>query len=232
MSCGVLVWFWCGAAAGGGCSTAFKVWCLFLTEAALVTLLASDCVHCVLAHTWGFAWRIPQKLLPHVFDAPAAVAVYVFCVYSLPCSVPHAVKGEAIYAYVTVLDDVQPSPKLHAELVNLVKTQIGSFAAPDVIHWAPGGSAASLHGACVRAVALCFSWFHAALGPCCLALLAVLGRHHMSAFSSRADGSVELCISCTASTAQGSRHVSTHPLHLPLGTCPSHLLTSAGVSCR
>lgn len=54
------------------------------------------------------------------------------------CSVPHAVKGESIYAYVTVLDEVAPSAKLHAELVNLVKTQIGSFAAPDVIHWAPG----------------------------------------------------------------------------------------------
>jgi len=53
-------------------------------------------------------------------------------------SVPHAVKGESIYAYVTVLDEVAPSAKLHAELVNLVKTQIGSFAAPDVIHWAPG----------------------------------------------------------------------------------------------
>lgn len=52
---------------------------------------------------------------------------------------PHPVKGESIYAYVSVLDDVgQPSAKLHAELVNLVKTQIGSFAAPDVIHWAPG----------------------------------------------------------------------------------------------
>lgn len=51
---------------------------------------------------------------------------------------PHPVKGESIYAYVTVLDEVQPSAKLHAELVNLVKNQIGSFAAPDVIHWAPG----------------------------------------------------------------------------------------------
>jgi hypothetical protein len=55
------------------------------------------------------------------------------------CSVPHPVKGESIYAYVSVLDDAQPSAKLHAELVNLVKNQIGSFAAPDVIHWAPGG---------------------------------------------------------------------------------------------
>jgi acetyl-CoA synthetase len=54
--------------------------------------------------------------------------------------VPHPVKGESIYAYVTVLDEANPpSAKLHAELVNLVKNQIGSFAAPDVIHWAPGG---------------------------------------------------------------------------------------------
>lgn len=51
---------------------------------------------------------------------------------------PHAVKGESIYAYVTLLEEAQPSAKLHAELVNLVKNQIGSFAAPDVIHWAPG----------------------------------------------------------------------------------------------
>lgn len=56
----------------------------------------------------------------------------------LSCSVPHAVKGEALYAYVTLKEDVQPSAKLHANLVNIVKTQIGSFAAPDVIHWAPG----------------------------------------------------------------------------------------------
>lgn len=54
-------------------------------------------------------------------------------------SVPYAVKGESIYAYVTVLDEAQPpTAKLHAELINLVKNQIGSFAAPDVIHWAPG----------------------------------------------------------------------------------------------
>jgi acetyl-CoA synthetase len=45
------------------------------------------------------------------------------------------VKGESIYAYVTLLDQATPTAKLHAELVNLVKTQIGSFAAPDVIHW-------------------------------------------------------------------------------------------------
>jgi acetyl-CoA synthetase len=54
------------------------------------------------------------------------------------CRVPHPVKGESIYAYVTLVDDAQPSAKLHAELINLVKTQIGSFATPDVLHWAPG----------------------------------------------------------------------------------------------
>lgn len=43
-----------------------------------------------------------------------------------------------MYAYVTLVEDVQPSTKLHAELVNIVKTQIGSFATPDVTQWALG----------------------------------------------------------------------------------------------
>jgi hypothetical protein len=63
-----------------------------------------------------------------------------FVVLVCCCSVPHAVKGESIYAYVTLLDEAAPTAKLHAELVNLVKTQIGSFAAPDVIHWVSGAA--------------------------------------------------------------------------------------------
>jgi acetyl-CoA synthetase len=71
-------------------------------------------------------------------EVESALASHDKCAEAAVIGVPHPVKGESIYAYVTVLDDAQPSPKLHAELVNLVKNQIGSFAAPDVIHWAPG----------------------------------------------------------------------------------------------
>ena len=63
---------------------------------------------------------------------------YSLCVHVRSCRIRHAVKGEALYAYVTLVEDVQPSAKLHAELVHIVKTQIGSFATPDVTQWAPG----------------------------------------------------------------------------------------------
>lgn len=97
------------------------------------------------------------------------------CLLLVSCSVPHPVKGESIYAYVTVLDDVQPSAKLHAELVNLVKTQIGSFAAPDVIHWAPGMHVRWLvvceslrcKGACIMACCFCFCRPARKLFVCC-----------------------------------------------------------------
>eukprot|EP00775_Hariotina_reticulata_P007053 gene7053-7267_t len=71
-------------------------------------------------------------------EVESALTMHDLCTEAAVIGVPHPVKGESIYAYVTLLDDAQPSAKLHAELINLVKTQIGSFAAPDVIHWAPG----------------------------------------------------------------------------------------------
>lgn len=52
----------------------------------------------------------------------------------------HPVKGQGIYAYVTLMQDVEYSPELKKELVKTVRGHIGAFAAPDVIHWAPGGS--------------------------------------------------------------------------------------------
>ncbi|WIA34698.1 hypothetical protein OEZ86_013011 [Tetradesmus obliquus] len=71
-------------------------------------------------------------------EVESALTAHDLCAEAAVIGVPHAVKGESIYAYVTLLDEATPTAKLHAELVNLVKTQIGSFAAPDVIHWAPG----------------------------------------------------------------------------------------------
>jgi len=49
------------------------------------------------------------------------------------------VKGQGIYAYVTLMQDIEYSPELKKELVKTVRGHIGAFAAPDVIHWAPGG---------------------------------------------------------------------------------------------
>ncbi|HXU99864.1 MAG TPA: acetate--CoA ligase [Caulobacteraceae bacterium] len=50
---------------------------------------------------------------------------------------PHDIKGQAIYAYVTLKADRTPSDDLRAELVKWVRAEIGPFAAPDAIQWAP-----------------------------------------------------------------------------------------------
>jgi acetyl-CoA synthetase len=50
---------------------------------------------------------------------------------------PHAIKGQAIYAFVTLKADQTPSDALRAELVKWVRAEIGSFAAPDALQWAP-----------------------------------------------------------------------------------------------
>ena len=51
---------------------------------------------------------------------------------------PHDLKGQGIYAFVTLKADVQPSDALRAELVQCVRRQIGPIATPDAIQWAPG----------------------------------------------------------------------------------------------
>ncbi len=51
---------------------------------------------------------------------------------------PHDIKGQGIYAYVTLKDGVEPTDALRRELVAWVRREIGPIAAPDTIQWAPG----------------------------------------------------------------------------------------------
>ena len=51
---------------------------------------------------------------------------------------PHDLKGQGIYAYVTVMNDVMPSEDLRKDLETWVRTEIGPIAKPDLIQWAPG----------------------------------------------------------------------------------------------
>ena len=52
---------------------------------------------------------------------------------------PHDVKGEGIYAYVTLMvGDNRDAEELTAELIASVRKEIGPIAKPDVIQWAPG----------------------------------------------------------------------------------------------
>lgn len=54
----------------------------------------------------------------------------------------HKIKGQGLYAYVALSQGEAPSEALRKSLVAAVRQQIGAFAAPDVIHWAPGAPTA------------------------------------------------------------------------------------------
>ena len=51
---------------------------------------------------------------------------------------PHEIKGQGIYAYVTLMAGEEPSEDLRSELSQWVRSRIGPIASPDVIQWAPG----------------------------------------------------------------------------------------------
>ncbi|HEC28244.1 MAG TPA: acetate--CoA ligase [Gammaproteobacteria bacterium] len=80
----------------------------------------------VSGHRMGTA-EIESALVLHESIAEAAVVGY-----------PHEIKGQGIYAYVTPIIGVDPSEELRQELINLVRSEIGSIAKPDIIQWAPG----------------------------------------------------------------------------------------------
>ena len=50
---------------------------------------------------------------------------------------PHDIKGQGIYAYVTLTDNTEPSDELRKELLLWVRKEIGPIATPDLIQWAP-----------------------------------------------------------------------------------------------
>ncbi|GAB4269582.1 MAG: acetate--CoA ligase [Pararhodobacter sp.] len=80
----------------------------------------------VSGHRMGTA-EVESALVAHEKVAEAAVVGY-----------PHPVKGQGIYAYVTLMNDVEPSDDLRKELVQWVRTEMGPIASPDLIQWAPG----------------------------------------------------------------------------------------------
>ena len=71
--------------------------------------------------------EIESALVLHELVAEAAVVGY-----------PHDIKGQGIYAYVTLNNGVEPSDLLRKELIDLVRKEIGAIANPDIIQWAPG----------------------------------------------------------------------------------------------
>ena len=79
----------------------------------------------VSGHRLGTA-EVESALVLHEAIAEAAVVGY-----------PHDIKGQGIYAFVTPMAGVEPSADLHKELVEMVRKEIGAFAKPDIIQWAP-----------------------------------------------------------------------------------------------
>ena len=80
----------------------------------------------VSGHRMGTA-EVESALVAHAKVSEAAVVGY-----------PHDIKGQGIYAYVTLMSGEEPSDALRKELVAWVRKEIGPIASPDVIQFAPG----------------------------------------------------------------------------------------------
>jgi acetyl-CoA synthetase len=80
----------------------------------------------VSGHRIGTA-EVESALVAHPKVAEAAVVGF-----------PHEIKGQGIYAYVTLVAGVEPDDALRADLVAQVRREIGPIATPDYIQWAPG----------------------------------------------------------------------------------------------
>jgi acetyl-CoA synthetase len=80
----------------------------------------------VSGHRLGTA-EIESALVLHPAVAEAAVVGY-----------PHDIKGSAVYAYVTLMQGISESEDLRKELIGFVAGEIGAFAKPDIIQFAPG----------------------------------------------------------------------------------------------
>jgi acetyl-CoA synthetase len=79
----------------------------------------------VSGHRIGTA-ELESALVSHESVAEAAVVGY-----------PHEVKGQGIFAYVTLIKDVDPSDALHDELIKHVGNQVGPIAKPDLLMFTP-----------------------------------------------------------------------------------------------
>ena len=80
----------------------------------------------VSGHRLGTA-EVESALVAHPLVAESAVVGY-----------PHAIKGQGIYAYVTLMQGTAGTDELKKDLVKWVRTEIGPIASPDLIQWAPG----------------------------------------------------------------------------------------------
>jgi len=79
----------------------------------------------VSGHRIGTA-EVESALVSHPAVAEAAVT-----------PIPHEIKGQGLYAYVTLVGHIEPTDELKKELIKHVRSEIGPIAAPEAIQWAP-----------------------------------------------------------------------------------------------
>jgi len=94
----------------------------------------------VSGHRMGTA-EVESALVAHPKVAEAAVVGY-----------PHEIKGQGIYAYVTLVTGEEPSEELRHELVAWVRKEIGPIASPDLIQWAVTGLPKTRSGKIMRRI--------------------------------------------------------------------------------
>ncbi|THU49714.1 hypothetical protein C4D60_Mb06t12460 [Musa balbisiana] len=70
-------------------------------------------------------------------EVESALVSHPHCAEAAVVGVDHEVKGQGIYAFVTLVDGIPYSEEVRKSLILAVRNQIGAFAAPDKIHWAP-----------------------------------------------------------------------------------------------
>jgi len=94
----------------------------------------------VSGHRMGTA-EVESALVAHPKVAEAAVVGY-----------PHEIKGQGIYAYITLINGEEPSEELRQELVAWVRKEIGPIASPDLIQWAVTGLPKTRSGKIMRRI--------------------------------------------------------------------------------
>ena len=76
---------------------------------------------------WPKSVKARRRLSIFLIAAPALLLAVGLSLYAL--------KGQAIYAYITLNSGEEPSPELYSEVRNWVRKEIGPIATPDVLHW-------------------------------------------------------------------------------------------------
>ncbi|CAL9055255.1 unnamed protein product [Musa banksii] len=71
-------------------------------------------------------------------EVESALVSHPHCAEAAVVGVEHEIKGQSIYAFVSLVEGVSYSEGIRKSLILAVRNQIGAFAAPDKIHWAPG----------------------------------------------------------------------------------------------